>query len=47
MVTNSDLGIIEDGALIYENERVIWVGHRKDAGSADSMIDAGNNAVIN
>jgi imidazolonepropionase len=46
LVTNSDLGIIEDGALIYENERVIWVGHRKDAGSADSMIDAGNKAVI-
>ena len=47
LVTNSDkeLGIIKDAALIFENNKVIWVGENKNAPAADKSIDANHGTV--
>ena len=47
LVTNSDkeLGIIKDAALVFENNKVTWVGENKDAPAADNSIDAKNGTV--
>ena len=47
LVTNSDkeLGIIKDAALVFENNKVIWVGENTKAPAADKMIDAKNGTV--
>ena len=47
LVTNSDkeLGIIKDAALVFENNKVIWVGENTKAPAADKVIDAKNGTV--
>ncbi len=47
LVTNSDkeLGIIKNAALVFENNRVIWVGENTKAPAADKVIDAKNGTV--
>jgi len=47
LVTNSDkeLGIIKDAALVFENNKVIWIGENKNAPAADKSIDAKNGTV--
>ena len=46
LLTNSDLGTLEDAAIIIEGGRIIWVGHAPNAGAADEKIDAEGSAVI-
>jgi imidazolonepropionase len=47
LVTNSDkeLGIIKDAALVFENNKVIWIGENRNAPAADKSIDAKNGTV--
>lgn len=47
LVTNSDkdLGIIKDAALVFENNKVIWIGENKKAPAADKSIDANHGTV--
>jgi len=47
LVTNSDkeLGIIKDAALVFENNKVIWVGENTKSPAADKVIDAKNGTV--
>ena len=47
LVTNSDkeLGIIKDAALVFENNKVIWIGENKNAPAADKSIDAKKGTV--
>ena len=47
LVTNSDkeLGIIKDAALVFENNKIIWVGENKKAPAADKSIDAKNGTI--
>ncbi len=47
LVTNSDkeLGIIKDAALVFENNKVIWIGENKNAPAADKSIDTKNGTV--
>ena len=47
LITNSDqnLGIINDAALVIENDKVQWVGEKKLAPAADKLIDADGGVV--
>jgi imidazolonepropionase len=47
LVTNSDkeLGIIKDAALVFENNKVIWIGENRNAPAADKSIDANHGTV--
>ena len=47
LITNSDqnLGIINDAALVIENDKVQWVGESKLAPAADNLIDADSGVV--
>lgn len=47
LITNSDqnLGIINDAALVIENDKVQWVGENKLAPAADKLIDADGGVV--
>jgi imidazolonepropionase len=42
----SPLGIIADGALIVDGDRIAWVGDRRHAPDADSRTDLGGASVI-
>jgi imidazolonepropionase len=42
----SPLGIIADGALIVDGDRIAWVGDRRHAPDADSRTDLGGVSVI-
>ncbi|MGH3637789.1 MAG: imidazolonepropionase [Mycobacterium sp.] len=42
----SPLGIIADGALIVDGDRIVWVGDRGHAPDADSRTDLGGVSVI-
>ena len=42
----SALGIISDGALILDDDRIAWVGQRRQAPDADSRTDLGGSSVI-
>ena len=40
------LGIVEDGALVVDDDRIVWVGQRLHAPDADSCVDFGGSSVI-
>ena len=42
----SALGIIEDGAFVVDDDRLVWVGQRLHAPDADSCTDLGGSSVI-
>ena len=42
----SALGIVGDGAVVVEGDRIAWVGQRGDAPDADSRVDLGYASVI-
>jgi imidazolonepropionase len=42
----SALGIVEDAALVVDDDRIVWVGQRPHAPDADSCIDLGGSSVI-
>jgi imidazolonepropionase len=42
----SPLGIVSDGALVVEGDRIAWVGESGQAPDADSRIDLGGVSVI-
>jgi imidazolonepropionase len=42
----SPLGIVSDGALVVDGDRIAWVGERAGAPDADSRIDLGGASVI-
>ena len=42
----SALGVIDDGALVVDGERIAWVGPRLAAPDADSAVDLGGSSVI-
>jgi imidazolonepropionase len=42
----SALGIVEDGALVVDEDRIVWVGQRLHAPDADSCTDLGGSSVI-
>lgn len=42
----SQLGLLEDAALVVEHGRVLWVGRQRDAPAADLVRDVGGRAVI-
>jgi imidazolonepropionase len=42
----SPLGVIADGAILVDGDRIAWVGNRSDAPAADERIDCGGAAVI-
>jgi len=47
LVTNDpELGIQRDTALVYTDGRISWIGSKKQAPSADNLIDADGGAVI-
>src|SRR5262245_32730312 len=37
--------LLRDGALVYEDDRIVWVGHRFD-GQVDRTVDAAGKLVI-
>ena len=41
-----ELGILHDAALVYEDEKICWVGAKSTAPQADSRIDAEGGSVI-
>jgi imidazolonepropionase len=42
----SALGIIKDGALVVDDDRIVWVGQGLQAPDADSCVDLGGSSVI-
>ena len=42
----SALGIVGDGAVVVDGDRIAWVGPRTDAPDADSRVDLGYASVI-
>ena len=42
----SALGIIEDGAVLVDDDTVEWVGRRSNAPAADERVDFGGSSVI-
>jgi imidazolonepropionase len=42
----SALGIIDDGAIVVDDDRIVWVGERVAAPDADSCADLGGSSVI-
>jgi imidazolonepropionase len=42
----STLGIIFDGAVVVDDDRIVWVGERRHAPAADSRTDLGGSSVI-
>ncbi len=42
----SALGIVEDGAVVVEEDSITWVGRRRDAPAADTRVDWGGSSVI-
>lgn len=40
------LGLIRDAAVVYEGDRILWVGPRAQAGPADERIDVDGRAVL-
>ncbi|GAB7071809.1 imidazolonepropionase [Mycobacterium hodleri] len=40
------LGIVRDGAVVVEGDRIAWVGQREHAPDADSRVDLGYASVI-
>jgi len=42
----SALGILSDGAVVVEDDRVAWIGPRVHAPDADSRVDLGEASVI-
>ena len=40
------LGLIEDAAVIIEDDRVVWVGSRAKAPGADRAVDLGGRALL-
>ncbi|MEY3250506.1 MAG: hypothetical protein RLZZ27_614, partial [Actinomycetota bacterium] len=42
----TELGLIENAALLIENGKVTWVGANESAPTAEKTIDAGGKAVI-
>lgn len=42
----SALGIVTDGALVVDGDRIAWVGQRTDAPDADSRVDLADASVI-
>jgi imidazolonepropionase len=42
----SALGIIDDGAIIVDDDRIVWVGQRLAAPAADSSVDLAGSSVI-
>ncbi len=42
----SALGIVADGALLVDGDKIAWVGPRHDAPAADRRVDCGGAAVI-
>ncbi|BBZ27011.1 imidazolonepropionase [Mycolicibacterium madagascariense] len=42
----SRLGIVTDGAIVVEGERIAWIGERRHAPDADARIDLGGGSVI-
>ncbi|MFI1017581.1 imidazolonepropionase [Streptomyces sp. NPDC020965] len=43
---HSPLGLIEDAALVIEDDRIAWTGRAADAPAADTVHDAAGHAVI-
>jgi len=42
----SRLGLVADGALVIDGDRVGWLGSRRDAPPADAVVDLGGRAVV-
>jgi imidazolonepropionase len=42
----SPLGIVSDGAVVVEGDRIAWVGERRHSPAADSRTDLGGVSVI-
>lgn len=40
------LGIIRDAAVVFEGDRILWVGPRLQAGPADESVDVDGRAVL-
>ncbi|WP_347110475.1 imidazolonepropionase [Paenarthrobacter sp. S56] len=38
--------VLKDAAIVFEGERISWIGSSKDAPAADEKIDAGGRAVL-
>jgi imidazolonepropionase len=43
---NSPLGVVRDGAMVIEADRVVWVGRRAAAPSADARVDLDRQTVV-
>ncbi|MGX2995096.1 imidazolonepropionase [Streptomyces sp. JNUCC 64] len=42
----SPLGLVEDAAVVFEGERIAWVGPAGRAPDADTVVDAGGRAAL-
>jgi imidazolonepropionase len=40
------LGVIEDGAIVVDGDRIVWVGQRSHAPDADACVEFGGSSVI-
>ncbi|MER6273535.1 imidazolonepropionase [Streptomyces sp900105755] len=43
---NSPLGLIQDAAVVIEDDRVVWTGGSSKAPATDNRVDAGGRAVL-
>ncbi|MFF5146276.1 imidazolonepropionase [Streptomyces sp. NPDC013157] len=43
---NSPLGLIQDAAVVVEDDRVVWTGESSKAPATDNRVDAGGRAVL-
>ncbi|MER6079412.1 imidazolonepropionase [Streptomyces sp. NPDC001833] len=43
---NSPLGLIQDAAVVIEDDRVVWTGESSKAPATDNRVDAGGRAVL-
>ncbi|AJT42976.1 imidazolonepropionase [Psychromicrobium lacuslunae] len=43
---DTDTGVLRDAAVLFEGERISWIGSAKAAPAADQLIDAAGRAVL-
>lgn len=43
---STPLGVVEDAALVFEGDRIVWIGATASAPPADAAFDAGGRTVL-